>query len=69
MVNSDISRVPATLTLYVRAVEDTGPLTIYHLDPDLTRDQRLAVLACLREQHPGASIAMVGSEIAVGGAP
>jgi len=42
-----------------------APLTVYILKPDLTRAQRLEVLAELRERYPGVTISMVGEEVAV----
>ena len=42
-----------------------APLTVYILNRDCTRAQRLDVLAELRGRYPGVTISMVGEEIAV----
>jgi hypothetical protein len=68
MVKSDFGSAPE-LPQHVRSVERGDWLTVYYLERGLSREQRLEVLACLRERHPGVEISCVGDEIAVGAVP
>ena len=54
-----------TFPPHVIAMERIGTMTLYYLAPNLTREQKLVVLAEVRARHAGMLIRMSAHQVAV----